>query len=55
MIHAAALRNDHRPPRAVLELRVDEMRQMFNAMDPAPFRKRDLDPRAEAYIVGLGP
>ncbi len=24
---------------------------MFNAMDPAPFRERDLDPAAEAYIV----
>jgi hypothetical protein len=28
------------------------MRQLFNAMDPAPFRERDLDPNAEAYIVG---
>ncbi len=37
---------------AELELRVAEMRQLFNAMDPAPFRERDLDPNAEAYIVG---
>jgi hypothetical protein len=48
---AAALRHERLPSRSVLELRVDEMRQMFNAMDPAPFRKRDLDPRAEAYIM----
>ena len=27
------------------------MRQLFNAMDPAPFRERDLDPNAEVYIV----
>jgi hypothetical protein len=35
---------------AVLELHVNELRQLFNAMDPAPFRERDLDPNAEAYI-----
>jgi len=39
-------------PRAELELHVGEMRQLFNAMDPAPFRERDLDPNAETYIVG---
>lgn len=38
----------------VLELHVGEMRQLFNAMDPAPFRERDLDPNAEAYIVDWG-
>jgi len=27
---------------------------LFNAMDPAPFRERDLDPNAEEYIVGWG-
>ena len=37
--------------RAVLELRLTELRQIFNAMDPAPFRERDLDPKAQAYIV----
>jgi hypothetical protein len=40
--------------RAVLELHVAEMRQLFNAMDPAPFRERDLDPNAYAYIVDWG-
>lgn len=42
------------PPPApeVLELHVAELRQLFNAMDPAPFRERDLDPNAEDYIVG---
>jgi hypothetical protein len=34
-----------------IELRVGELRQLFNAMDPSPFRERDLDPRVEAYIV----
>jgi hypothetical protein len=40
--------------RAVLELRVGELRQLFNAMDPAPFRERDLDPQAVAYIQDWG-
>lgn len=40
--------------RAVLELHVAEMRQLFNAMDPAPFRERDLDPNAYSYIVNWG-
>jgi len=37
--------------RAVLDLHVAELRQLFNSMDPAPFRERDLDPKAQAYIV----
>ena len=39
---------------AELELHVAEMRQLFNSMDPSPFRERDLDPAAEAYIVDWG-
>jgi len=38
----------------MLELRVAEMRQLFNAMDPAPFRERDLDPEAVEYILEWG-
>jgi hypothetical protein len=30
------------------------MRQLYNAMDPAPFRERDLDPNAEDYIMDWG-
>lgn len=36
----------------VIEIRVAELRQLFNAIDPSPFRQRDLDPRAEEFIVG---
>lgn len=40
------------PPRAVLiELRVPELRQLFNAMDPSPFREKDLDRGIETFIV----
>ena len=35
----------------IIEVRVSELRQLFNAIDPSPFRERDLDPRAEAFIV----
>jgi len=35
----------------VIEVRVAELRQLFNAIDPSPFRDRDLDPRAEEFIV----
>ncbi len=37
--------------RALLELHLGDMRQLFNSMDPAPFRERDLDPKASDYIV----
>ena len=36
----------------LIEVRVSELRQIFNAIDPSPFRERDLDPRAEEFIVG---
>jgi hypothetical protein len=35
-----------------IEVRVAELRQLFNAIDPSPFHERDLDPKAEAFIVG---
>jgi hypothetical protein len=35
-----------------IEVHVAELRQLFNAMDPSPFRERDLDPNAEEFIVG---
>jgi hypothetical protein len=36
---------------AAIEIRVSELRQLFNAIDPSPFRQRDLDPRADEFIV----
>lgn len=39
------------PGGAQIEIQVGELKQLFNAMDPAPFRERDLDPKAEAFIV----
>jgi len=36
----------------VIEVHVAELNQLFNAIDPAPFRQRDLDPDAADFIVG---
>lgn len=38
-------------PGAVLELRLGDAQQLFYSLDPAPFRERDLDPKAVDYIV----
>ena len=35
----------------LMEVRVAELRQLFNRIDPSPFRERDLDPGAEEFIV----
>lgn len=35
----------------VVALRLRDVRQLFDAMDPSPFREKDLDPKAEEYIV----
>jgi len=37
---------------AVIEVHVAELKQLFNAIDPSPFRDKDLDPKAEEFIVG---
>ena len=40
------------PPNCeLIEVRVAELKQLFNAIDPSPFRERDLDPNAEEFIV----
>ncbi len=35
----------------VIEVRIRELGQLFNSLDPSPFHERDLDGDAEAYIV----
>lgn len=37
---------------ATIEVRIRELGQIFNSLDPSPFTERDLDDQAEAYIVG---
>ena len=39
------------PSESVVEVRVDEVIQLFDTLDPFPFRERDLDKDAEEYIV----
>ena len=38
-----------RPPR--IDLKLTEMNQLFNSMDPSPFNDKDLDHDAEEFIV----
>ena len=38
--------------RKLIELRVEKIAQLFDTLDPFPFRERDLDREAEDYIVG---
>ncbi|HET9538378.1 MAG TPA: hypothetical protein VFP43_24025 [Mesorhizobium sp.] len=35
-----------------IEVRVERLSQLFDTLDPFPFRERDLDKDAEEYIVG---
>ena len=43
--------NPNREP-AHMELRLRELAQLFNSMDPSPFIDRDLDQDAEEFILG---
>src|SRR5215208_4266910 len=36
---------------SVIEIRVPELKRLFNAIDPSPFRDKDIDPVAEEFIV----
>jgi hypothetical protein len=35
----------------LIEIKLGNIDQLFNSLDPSPFREKDLDPEAEAYIV----
>ena len=37
--------------REVIEVHVAELKQLFNAIDPSPFREKDLDANAEEFVV----
>src|SRR3977135_1324050 len=38
-------------PANVIEIRLEEIAQLFHSLDPFPFRERDLDKDAEEFIV----
>lgn len=43
---------DPLPPKcAIIQVHVSELKQLFNSIDPSPFRNKDLDPKAEEFIV----
>ena len=39
------------PSAAVIEVHLRELSQIFDSLDPSPFFEKDLDPKAEEYIV----
>ena len=39
-------------PENVITINLADVMQLFNTMDPSPFHERDLDDKAEHYIVG---
>ncbi len=38
-------------PQHAIEIKLNQVQQLFDSHDPAPFRERDLDKKAEDYIV----
>ncbi len=42
--------NKAHPPIHQIEMRIAELAQLFNSMDPTPFHHRDLDTEAEAFL-----
>jgi hypothetical protein len=42
-------------PAEAIELRVNEIAQLFETLDPFPFREGDLDKKVEEYIVSWAP
>ena len=39
-------------PSHVIEVHLRTADQLYNSLDPSPFHERDLDEKAERYIVG---
>ncbi|NDA10532.1 MAG: hypothetical protein EBZ07_06775 [Verrucomicrobia bacterium] len=39
------------PTHQLIEVKVQNLQQIFNSIDPSPFHERDLDPEAEEFIV----
>lgn len=40
------------PDSGIIDIRISDIRQLFNSLDPSPFHERDLDREAEEFIVG---
>ena len=47
-----ANRNEDKDAAVAVELRLDRISRLYNSLDPAPFREKDLEDAADAYIVG---
>lgn len=49
---SSAERRDQTDGHGRIEVNVGGLKQLFNSLDPTPFRERDLDPKAEEFIAG---
>jgi hypothetical protein len=50
-VHKSSSAYRHDGAHYLIELNLRDTRQLFNSLDPAPFREKDLDAAAEEYIV----
>lgn len=50
-LHAAPAGFTQAQGHVLIEVRLSQLAQLFHNLDPAPFREKDLDPDAEAYLV----
>lgn len=48
---AQTIANPSAPPAGVIQVHVRELEQLFNSIDPSPFREKDLDDDASEFIV----
>jgi hypothetical protein len=46
-----AVPSDQASPARCIDLRLNEISQLFQSLDPSPFREKDLDAQAEEFIV----
>jgi hypothetical protein len=51
VIAKAGEKSSAQPKAATIEVRVRDLAQLFNSMDPSPFHEKDLDNGAEEWIV----
>lgn len=49
--HAAPTGFSQADGHVLIQIRLTRLAQLFHSLDPAPFREKDLDPAADAYLV----
>jgi len=47
-----AASDKNKPQSVAVELRLDRLARLYNSLDPAPFREKELDAAVDDYIIG---